>query len=233
MTKKCPKCGAQLEDIAKFCTKCGCSLTESNDSQSIKEINPFSEKTSPPKEDTNIPKKVKINPTKKQTPKLDSRINKKTIGIVGLIAIGVIIIIAAMSFMPSESDVAEEVTISVTQTESYATNEVNYTTANLTETGNLEYWYYVNANLYPSDLSMDLEKYDAKITFYSGSEVITTVEAYISKYDEGTFDVMGSYTTKELANVTDIQIEVINPTGDIVGSQKSQFTMGDMSTARF
>ena len=125
--------------------------------------------------------------------------------------------------MPSGSDVVEKVTISVTQTESYATNEVNYTTANLTETGNLEYWYYVNANIYPSDLSMDLEEYDAKIT----------LEAYIYKYDDGTFDVTGSYTTKELANVTDIQIEVINPTGDIVGSQKSQFTMGDMTTARF
>ena len=163
----------------------------------------------------------------------DSGVNIKTVGIVGLIAIGLIIIIAAMSFMPSGSDVVEKVTISVTQTESYATNEVNYTTANLTETGNLEYWYYVNANIYPSDLSMDLEEYDAKITFYSGSEVITAVEAYIYKYDDGTFDVSGSYTTKELSNVTDIQIEVINPTGDIVGSQKSQFTMGDMTTARF
>lgn len=232
MTKKCPKCGAQLEDIAKFCTKCGCSLTEINSKDKI-EATPFPKENNNSKSTKNNSKKIKIDPTNKQSQEPDSGINAKTVGIVGLIAIGVIIIVAAMSFMPSGSDVAEEVTISVTQTESYATNEVNYTTANLTETGNLEYWYYVNANLYPSDLSMDLEEYDAKITFYSGSEVITAVEAYIYKYDDGTFDVTGSYTTKELANVTDIQIEVINPTGDIVGSQKSQFTMGDMSTARF
>lgn len=232
MSKKCPKCGAQLEDIAKFCTKCGCSLTEINSKDKI-EATPFSKENNNSKSTKNNSKKIKIDPTNKQSSKPDSGVNTKTVGIVGLIAIGLIIIIAAMSFMPSGSDVAEEVTISVTQTESYATNEVNYTTANLTETGNLEYWYYVNANIYPSDLSMDLEEYDAKITFYSGSEVITAVEAYIYKYDDGTFDVTGSYTTKELANVTDIQIEVINPTEDIVGSQKSQFTMGDMTTARF
>ena len=35
MSKKCPKCGAQLEDIAKFCTKCGCSLTEINSKDKI------------------------------------------------------------------------------------------------------------------------------------------------------------------------------------------------------
>lgn len=227
MTKKCPKCGVELNDIAKFCTNCGYSLTEKKENEK--------EKSSPKPENKQNTKPKVQKP--QNTPKIDERtnsgVNAKTVGIVGLIAIGIIIIVAAMSFMPSGSDVAEEVTISVTQTESYATNEVNYTTANLTETGNLEYWYYVNANLYPSDLSMDLEEYDAKITFYRGSEVITAVEAYIYKYDDGTFDVTGSYTTKELANVTDIQIEVINPTGDIVGSQKSQFTMGDMTTARF
>ena len=191
MTKKCPKCGAQLEDIAKFCTKCGCSLTEINSKDKI-EATPFSKENNNSKSTKNNSKKIKIDPTNKQSSKPDSGVNTKTVGIVGLIAIGLIIIIAAMSFMPSGSDVVEKVTISVTQTESYATNEVNYTTANLTETGNLEYWYYVNANIYPSDLSMDLEEYDAKITFYNGSEVITAVEAYIYKYDDGTFDVTGS-----------------------------------------
>ena len=58
MTKKCPKCGAQLEDIAKFCTKCGCSLTEINSKDKI-EATPFPKENNNSKSTKNNSKKNK------------------------------------------------------------------------------------------------------------------------------------------------------------------------------
>lgn len=140
----------------------------------------------------------------------------KKVGILAAIVVIVIIIAATIIIIPSLGE--ENVTITITSTDSYGSKY----------NSDISYSYYVNGIVHSSNQFSDLESYSVKATYFDGNIVVKTGEGFISSYD-GKNEIFTSINLETPLNVTDVQIEIFNKEGQIVGSQKATFTMGDMT----
>lgn len=219
MVEKCSWCGTELKPGAKFCSKCGKPTEEKKEETSQKtKVDPFKKEE----------KTKKSGPFKSESNSIT--VSKRSIGIV--IAIIVVILAITLASMGTTSSDSGNVTISIFSTESYATSEIDYSSSDLNETGNLDYNYEVNGELYPENENVNLENYTLLITFLDGDRTVASEEGFITYYDNVNSFSCYYYPTTPY-NITDVRVELINLRGETVGTAESVFTMGDMTTARF
>lgn len=207
MVKYCPECGEKLKDNVKFCQECGHSFYKPNNKPQIKKDK---EQTKPPK--PQIKKDIENEQT---NPQLDL----KKVGILAAIVVIIIIIAATViSIQPAETE-DENVTITITSTDSYSSES---------DSG-ISYSYSIDGIVYSTNQYADLESYYAKITYYSGDTAVKTDEGFILSTFDGANEISNYISLETPVNITDVQIEIINNEGKIVGSQKAPFIMGDMT----
>ena len=193
MTKFCPECGAENEDIAVFCAKCGHNLKD-------------------------IDKRMKSDKHAKN--KADF-LNLKTLA--ALVIIVAIIGIMVFSLTGnSSSDDSQNITL-------IKENAYGFTFVN---DGVPYYNYYLDGVF--TNLEGDFQGYDMKARFID--ENGSLVKEYRDDYMKYAFSdskksqtsTLASIQTNELYNVSYIQVEIMDPNGDIVFNESVDFDMAKM-----
>lgn len=193
MTKFCPECGEENEDIAVFCRKCGHDLKDVD--QRMKSD-----------------KRAKI-----------SNINFKFKTLVALVIIVAVVGIMVFSLTGnSGNDDSKDITL-------IKENAYGFTFVN---DGVPYYNYYLDGVF--TNLEGDFRGYDMKARFID--ENGSLVKEYRDDYMKYAFSdskksqtsTLASIQTNELYNVSYIQVEIMDPNGDIVFNESVDFDMGKM-----
>lgn len=193
MTKYCPECGAENEDIAVFCAKCG---------HDLKDVDQRMKSDKHAKAKTNF-------------------LNLKTLAAIAIIVAIVGIMVFSLTGNSGNDD-SQNITL-------IKENAYGFTFVN---DGVPYYNYYLDGVF--TNLEGDFQGYDMNARFID--ENGSLVKEYHDDYMKYAFSdskksqtsTLASIQTNELYNVSYIQVEIMDPNGDIVFNESVDFDMAKM-----
>lgn len=197
MTKFCPECGEENEDVALFCAKCG---------HDLKDVD-----------------QRKKNDKHAKTSK--NALNFKTLA--ALVVIVAIVGIIAFSFTGNSNEDIGNITVIKEYTYGYA----------FSNDGKTNYYNYFLEGVL-KDLPSDYEGYDYRAYFYDendkfvGSDDTYDMEYLVSRSKKSQSDLLASIQTTEYYNVSHIQLEIIDPNGDVIYNESVKFDMEKFDLSR-